>query len=64
MRIKLIQDIPVGKQHGMIKGREFDSLDPKQDLRSAMIVLSDVGEEVILRLHEFEVIEPDKEKED
>lgn len=47
-RIKLTTDIPVANEHGMRKGRVFETIDPPEDVEDNIDwwVMGDAGEAV------------------
>ncbi len=58
-RIKLFEDLPVDKSHGMTAGREFEVCRMgKGRGKPRWYVMGDAGEEVGVILHEAEVVKP------
>ncbi len=55
MKIKLIDDIPVEKRHGMVKGKVLE-VESEIPLGSYWVI-GDAGEKVKVFRHEFEVVE-------
>ncbi len=53
MKIRLKQDVPVEKKHGMTKGRVFETVESGHDM---VAVMGDVGEKVSLQWHEYEEV--------
>jgi len=58
MKIKIIFDVPVGHQHGITKGRIFDTL-PKDG--SGQWIMGGDGEPVKVHTHEYEALKTEKE---
>ena len=54
MRIRLKNDVPVGKEHGMVEGREFEVLG---EVRGMYMVKGDAGELVHIFKRECEEVE-------
>ena len=54
MKIRLKQDVPVEKKHGLTEGRVFDVLGTEHEIVS---VMGDVGEPVWVRVHEYEEVQ-------
>ena len=61
MKIRLKQDIPVEKKHGMTEGREFEVPDAErvrvQRRHELLQVPGDAGEKVSLQQHEYEEVQ-------
>lgn len=53
-RIKLLQDLPVGEEHGMVKGRKLDVIRESGGVRGGVrwYVMGDDGEEVGILVRE------------
>ena len=67
MNIKLVMDIPVGKEHGLTEGRIFKTIsEPIKETggvkyiedRVAVEVIGDIGEKVKILGHEYEEVRP------
>ncbi len=54
MKIRLTQDVPVEKKHGMTKGRVFETVEEGHDMAT---VRGDVGEPILLQWHEYEEVD-------
>ena len=52
MKIKLLTDIRVGKEHGMTKGRVFDVVDEKKGRGGGFWVVGDCNELVLVHRRE------------
>ena len=61
MKIRLLKDIPVAKNHRLTKGKELEAtmMDNGDGTRGSRFVkvIGSTSEEVVLHSHEFEIIE-------
>ena len=60
-KIRLVIDVPVGKQHGMTKGRVLEVLERESESEPSLRnrgawVIGDTGQEVLIQAHEFEAV--------
>jgi hypothetical protein len=60
-KIKLVMNVPVSTEHGMTKGRVLEVLERESEsepnLRNrGAWVMGDMGKEVLIQAHEFEVV--------
>ena len=63
-KIRLVMDIPVGKHHGMTKGRVLEILERESESEPSLRnrgawVMGDIGQEVLIQPHEFEGVSDD-----
>jgi hypothetical protein len=60
MKVKLLVDVPVGSEHGLIKGRVLETCDSPPDklhLIDATWVMGDIGIPVRVFFREYEKVE-------
>ena len=65
MKIRLVIDVPVGKQHGMTKGRVLEVLERESESEPGLRnrgawVMGDIGQQVLIQPHEFEATTDDE----
>ena len=56
MKIRLITDVPVGEEHGMTAGREFETIEGPLGMKGIW-VMGDADEPVRLHPREYELVE-------
>jgi len=59
MKIKIIEPVPVGKQHGIFVGKKFEVIGRKHN---GYIVMGDAGETVLIYFRECETTEDTRKR--